>query len=117
MRERFQTPVPYLLLAAASLGIAGIWGPDAVLGMFFGLIATTIGWFGWFVVLKLLTSDPERQRLTGVGTVIIFLMKLPIWVGLLFYVKSVSGVAANGFFAGTLVVYCGAITWAQTRKA
>jgi hypothetical protein len=43
-------------------------------------------------------------------------MKLPIWIGLLFYAKSLGDVAAQAFIFGTLVVYSLAVAWAQTRE-
>lgn len=116
MRAQFQKPVVYLVLAALFTVAAYPWGITASVGMLLGILATTLGWFGWWIALKLLTSDPRERRLTGCGTVVIFLMKLPIWIGMLFYAKSISEVAAQAFIFGTLVVYSLAVAWAQTRE-
>jgi hypothetical protein len=116
VRAQFQKPGVYIAIGSILTVGAYPWGLSASIGMLTGILATTLTWFGWWIAIKLLTSDPSRQRLTGCGTVVIFVMKLPIWIGLLFYAKSLGDVAAQAFIFGTLVVYSLAVAWAQTRE-
>lgn len=104
---------------------ASFWGPMAALGAFFGITGTTFNLLGIWLMIRLIASaamaneksDDEKESMTGAAiAVFIFLIKLPVMVGLMMLVQRIGGFADDAFLAGLGLVYCWLIGWAESSK-
>lgn len=112
---------PALLFAsvvcvAAAVGLSGL---EAGLGMAAGLSGSAANLWGLHLVAGMLLPNPDGAadpRSRVLISAFVFLVKLPILLGLGFLMLGVGAKAYWAFLTGLLLVYCWLVGWALARR-
>lgn len=118
-RDLFTKPV--WGLAVAALACAGAYffsGPSGLAGMSLGLFGTAFNMWALGRVVSLLGSagtEDAPAKLGATLTVLAFLVKLPLLIGLGFFAQQIGGGAMPCFLAGLGLVYFATVGWAQAK--
>ncbi|AIE88113.1 hypothetical protein [Fimbriimonas ginsengisoli] len=116
------------LVAVAVIVSAALGGLTGAAGMVLGIIATSVTILGWWPPIRLLGTvadeisgaDPDlpNRKAATLGTsyvVVIFLVKIPIFLLLGLLARHLGGAAAACFLGGLGLVYFVLIWWLLTR--
>lgn len=119
MKKLFRSPVFFGCLAGLALVLSyAFGGGKGLLGMASGLVGTTVNLAALWMVIRLLggvIGDDPPPRLGATLTVFVFMLKLPILIGLGFAMNQVGKPAPQAFLLGLALVYSALVGWTQAR--
>lgn len=107
--------VSSLIIVGLAFGIFGTLGAlGMALGIGFGMFSL---WVIWLLILLLGREAPavEKPQVGAVLSVLLFLIKLPLFFLMVFVTYSLGGVTPGCFAAGLILVYSLSIGWAVAR--
>jgi len=105
-----------------AIGLAAmVGGPLAAVGILLGVVATAVSLAGWWPAIRLLgevatVEGANHGKIGRTYVVLVFLVKLPIFVGLGFLALKLGGAAPPCFLIGLGLVYFWLIGWSLTRE-
>lgn len=115
------TSAPFFAAVAIAATVAAfaLGGWQGGVGMAVGIVGTSFNlWALWRVcaLLGAVAEDQPQPKFGSVVTVFVFLLKLPVLIGLGLAMQRVGGPAMTCFLIGLGMVYFALVGWALARR-
>ncbi|MBX3117552.1 MAG: hypothetical protein KF784_00685 [Fimbriimonadaceae bacterium] len=113
---------PLWLITLSLIAIGGSWvfaGWQGGVGMGAGIVGTSFNlWALWRICIYIgeIAADNPQPRVATFVTIFVFLLKLPILIGLGLAMQRVGGPAMPCFLIGLGMVYFALVGWALARR-